>query len=117
MIAQAEIVAKELLTQMTSEQLVLVSHIDKDLIQTVVTSDHALERLEDETGVNKTLINYMMKILNRIKQSNFDQGLKLSEQGLHFDKKRAIHGPQESQQYAFGNIDQEDHLSDLDDFL
>ena len=32
MIAQAEIVAKELLTQMTAEQLVLVSHIDRNLI-------------------------------------------------------------------------------------
>ena len=53
--------------KLTSEQLVLVSYIDRRLIQNVITTDEMLEQLRQEEDSNQTLIGYMTKIVNRIK--------------------------------------------------
>ena len=74
----AENIAKELLTTLKSQDLVMIAYIDRDLVQSVVTTEEWLERLtsaNEETGevaASEELVNITTQIVNRIKSENAD---------------------------------------------
>ena len=74
----AENIAKELLTTLKSQDLIMIAYIDRDLVQSVVTTEEWLERLtsaNEETGevaASEELVNITTQIVNRIKSENAD---------------------------------------------
>lgn len=97
LIKKADMVAKELLTKLTDEQLVLVSYIDHQLIEDSITTDKVLESLKNAAGVPQALIDFMSKILLRLKHENLDQGIKTSEKVTFDSKKRTDYGSMDPQ--------------------
>ena len=74
----AENIAKELLTTLKSQDLVMIAYIDRDLVESVVTTEDWLDRLmaeDQETGevaASEMLVNITTQIVNRIKSENAD---------------------------------------------
>ena len=74
----AESIAKELLTTLQSQDLQLIAYIDRDLVESVVTTEEWLDRLQasdpdkDEHPASEELVNYTTQIVNRIKSENSD---------------------------------------------
>lgn len=70
----------------------LVSYVDRHLIESAVSTEQVLDRLRDEIGGSQTLIDFMSKLLHRLKQENIDQGIKTNEKVVFDSKKRTVHG-------------------------
>lgn len=74
----AEGIAKELLTTLKSQDLVMIAYIDRELVESVVTTEDWLDRLtaeNAETGevaASEVLVNVTTQIVNRIKSENAD---------------------------------------------
>lgn len=83
----AENIAKELLTTLKSQDLVMIAYIDRDLVESVVTTEDWLERLlaeDQETGevaASEMLVNITTQIVNRIKSENADMLESMAIQG------------------------------------
>ena len=114
-IAQAKEIAKKLLTALTSEQLVLVSHIDRHLIQSVITTDDLINKLQTEKPNEVDLQNYMTSLVNRLKNENMEQGLNMNEMVRFHTKKRTIRGSIAPHQDVLDHPGQKDQISDLDE--
>ena len=77
-IQYADSVAKELLTTLQAQDLVLITYIDRDLVESVVTTEDWYDRLmasdpdNDEQPASEELVNYTQQIVNRIKSENAD---------------------------------------------